>query len=325
MDWKGEFVELLFPLESTKMRMDDAYHLKYQHLPVSLYKYRDVNEHSKQNLLEGTVWLADPETLNDPYECAHLIDVNSLSQHCFKNPSKGLIQRIPDEQKATGIIEALKSSDNPMETILDSMLESKPIEQRTQYRTAFMSAISELHDDVARAFVARMKRAFKLCSFSERNDSTLMWAHYANYHKGFCIEYNVRNLPPTDFVAKFMYPVIYSNELIDLSCHVKCDPEHKEFNNLYPNRIGLRKAVDWSYEKEWRLLFANGIIDKPQAYKMPTPTAVYLGSHIKQADQKEIIDICDRIKVPVKKMQHSLKEYKMQAIPVEEADRKRFW
>ena len=70
----------------------------------------------------------------------------------------------------------------------------------------------------------------------------------------------------TDYVSRFMYPVIYSEKLIDLTQHVLRGIEHPEFNVIYANQIGLTKSIDWAYEQEWRLLFGNGLIKEAQSY-----------------------------------------------------------
>ncbi|WP_410901080.1 DUF2971 domain-containing protein, partial [Pseudoalteromonas sp. SIMBA_162] len=44
-----------------------------------------------------------------------------------------------------------------------------------------------------------------------------MWSHYANEHKGICIEYNLDNLKGDIYSIfnKRMYPVLYSNIMAD--------------------------------------------------------------------------------------------------------------
>ena len=324
MGWKEQFVEMLFPLHSSKMKMEQAYLLKYHNLPSRIYKYRDVNDNSKKNLLDTTVWLADPKSLNDPYDCSHALNLQELSSDLFRSPPIGFTERMPTPNFDAGILDRLKSSNNPIQALIDVVLASEPQERRESMKQALISAISEMNAGIAKNSITQMKAAFKLCSFSERVDSTLMWAHYANYHKGFCIEYDIKSVLPDSFVSRFMYPVLYSDSLPDLTEHIRRGIDDPEFNNLYPNLIGLRKASDWAYEKEWRLLFSNGVLDRPQSYTMPKPTMVYLGSHISEKHQEEIIDICAQINVPVKKMQHSLSEYRMIPVTLEEASREFF-
>lgn len=71
MSWVEQFVEMLFPLDVKKLNIEGAYLLKYRNLPSSIFKYRSVTESSIKNLEDGTVWLANPKSLNDPYDCPH--------------------------------------------------------------------------------------------------------------------------------------------------------------------------------------------------------------------------------------------------------------
>jgi hypothetical protein len=41
---------------------------------TSLYKYRAFNEYSLSNLKNDTIWLAKPESFNDPFDCSFAID-----------------------------------------------------------------------------------------------------------------------------------------------------------------------------------------------------------------------------------------------------------
>lgn len=80
-----------------------------------------------------------------------------------------------------------------------------------------------------------------------------MWSHYADNHKGFCIEYDVKTILYSDFRSRFLFPVIYSEQVYDATQHLSKSLNHKSFNSLHLNMAGLIKAVDWSYEKEPKL------------------------------------------------------------------------
>lgn len=54
-----------------------------------------------------------------------------------------------------------------------------------------------------------MQDAVLVGCFSERNDSLLMWSHYADEHRGLCMGYNLHDLIKT----YNCFPVIYSDEM----------------------------------------------------------------------------------------------------------------
>lgn len=88
---------------------------------------------------------------------------------------------------------------------------------------------------------------------SAKNNSNLMWSHYANSHKGFCIEFSASYLQAD--------PVTYREELstIDLLnawAHPGSigDVEHIGEQIWQALRIKLK---DWQYEEEYRFQLSN--------------------------------------------------------------------
>ena len=75
----------------------------------------------------------------------------------------------------------------------------------------------------------------------------LMWAHYANSHKGFCIGYKFE-----DIINKFginILPVIYSEEYSVIRSYKMFEDYDEFFLDEWRS-----KSIEWSYEKEWRLV-----------------------------------------------------------------------
>jgi hypothetical protein len=91
------------------------------------------------------------------------------------------------------------------------------------------------------------KMALGVCSFSETNDNSVMWAHYADQFKGVCIEYDfmrLRRLLPDS--ATFVR-VSYNEQSIVVSSRDKNDTE-------IAMKILSSKSHRWLYEREWRLI-----------------------------------------------------------------------
>ena len=77
-----------------------------------------------------------------------------------------------------------------------------------------------------------------IACFSERDDSILMWRHYANNHAGICVGYSLKEL-----IEKYdCFPVMYEEKLI----------QHRNENFILQET--LTKYIDWSYEQEWRII-----------------------------------------------------------------------
>jgi len=74
---------------------------------------------------------------------------------------------------------------------------------------------------------------FSLC---EEANNNVMWSHYGNSHKGFCIGFNVTELFDV-FKDSFLGKVSY----------------HEEFPNINDiHNLNFIKSKEWEYEKEYR-------------------------------------------------------------------------
>jgi hypothetical protein len=130
-----------------------------------LYKYRCVTERSLKMLKEGKYYFASAHSFNDPLDCA-VEPIYELPpvEKIIENQAKVL-----QDNDGISFQEALQKS-QIIKTIPQSELEI--LLQRLRN-----SIQSMLQDD------------YGVLSLSAKNDNILMWSHYADYHKGFCIEF----------------------------------------------------------------------------------------------------------------------------------------
>ncbi|ELT7571668.1 DUF2971 domain-containing protein [Vibrio cholerae] len=105
-----------------------------------------------------------------------------------------------------------------------------------------------------------------ICSFSKTRQNQLMWAHYADEHKGFCIGFSERALMQ-DIHPVHSATVEYQDELpykgvIERIKYFEVHPQSEpSFQNspysiagdILSSSIGI-KYTNWSYEKEVRLV-----------------------------------------------------------------------
>ena len=163
-------------------------------------------------------------------------------------------------------------------------------EQSDEFILATTEWIRKHLDAKAAEVVDRVKESVRVCCFCENSKSTLMWSHYADSHRGFCIEYPMGNLPPADLRRRLLFPVVYSHVLFDATSILERGVAGG-FNNLFPLATCLQKNVDWSYEKEWRLIFAGGVVKDASPITMPVPSAIYLGVKMEQSDRAQVRQI----------------------------------
>jgi hypothetical protein len=131
-------------------------------------------------------------------------------------------------------------------------------------------------------FLDDLIQQFRLCCFSTHRDSLLLWAHYADNHRGICLEYE---LPEEVFRTQF-FPVKYSDVQPVLN-NVNRDPAAGTLS-IHIDReaaVFLTKSTDWAYEGEYRTLrLAEQPDSRGEKHALPgTLSAVYFGLRAERA------------------------------------------
>lgn len=201
--------------------------MKYPEI-TRLYKFYNYNEQALSVLINKTVWFAKPESLNDPFDCKIFFD-NSINLQELQN-------FLPRYMNFKGISE--KQLEEEMQEIRGS---------RGQLDPEFI----KIWGTVLKAADEQLTNSGVFC-LSQCNDNILMWAHYADNHKGFCIEFERSS----------------QNDLGDYekTRDVKYRPDYPTISPLSPYAFDLKfftKAIDWKYEKEWILINEKGDIALP--------------------------------------------------------------
>lgn len=133
----------------------------------------------------------------------------------------------------------------------------------------------------------------------------LMWVHYANSHKGFCIEYDVDvlkdsiKLDISDNVN--LYTVTYDN--LDINDFALKRAKKEPIETLLSF-----KSPKWSYENEIRLIFDNNGIKlyNPKALK-----AIYFGLNMSSKERELIIKGLEGVDVKFYEMLKLKGKYKL--------------
>lgn len=90
----------------------------------------------------------------------------------------------------------------------------------------------------------------------EHPEDIPMWSHYADIHRGFCIQF-VRNPKNKLGNIEMTRPVLYSRE------YPSPDPFTENGRERIYDELFFTKAKGWEYEKEWRMLNEQGDIELP--------------------------------------------------------------
>lgn len=243
-----------------------------------LYKFLPIHRltYFEDELLRFT----QPGDLNDPFEC---------------------IPILPPKDKIIALLEILVK-----ETIANidkdelpekHQLKNKFAEYFKYEKIAFLNDkpnnISELFYDQV---INRQNNKLGIFSLTRRWNSTLMWSHYANSHKGFCIGFERSSsffkLKSNDPIFSIQ-PIEYSEDRIEVPI------ERGKNTDL---KVLLTKSPDWKYEEEERLIKILENCDKKiesnpfniYLFKVPHKmiSEIITGANILPEDFKKVHQFC---------------------------------
>lgn len=167
---------------------------------------------------------------------------------------------------------------------------------------------------------------WRVGSLAESPCNRLMWSHYADNHRGLCIEYDFSAFDPFSGGVIFA-PVIYSPKRPQvpekLLNDVATDQLDRQDYRFLTSTLFTKDSV-WQYESEWRIV--KGVHVGTQAsslhieLEMPPISAVYFGASIDdsckgQVAKKELQELCSRAGIPTFSMRLDEVGYAVHPIP----------
>jgi hypothetical protein len=195
-------------------------------LPAKLYKFKPFSNFSK-SYFTGKITLSNPKSLNDPWDC-HI----SPQWGRILNPT---------------ILHAFLTIPNLFTPNINDS-----IRLFNKYSTDWLKFGEKIFKD--------MDETMRVCSLSAELKNYLLWAHYGESHKGFCIEYDSVKL--VEYLRKLSNND--DTKLAEVNYSVNApllDPAYMHINQVYRKNLTY-KSLHWEPEKEWRLL--QSIEGKPQ-------------------------------------------------------------
>lgn len=249
-----------------------------------LYQYKPLNKYTIINLLNREIRLNSPKVFNDPYDCKVLSTYDEFFVDNF------IRERIRDKYD----LEKFKE-ENPqiVEQLMDT-LKKNNMDSETQ---------KQLNEDREKFFDMITNEVFISC-FSEDNLSILMWSHYADYHKGICIEYLKDDMEKQCNKDMDLVKVDYRDECSELI-------EYTAQGEYSMEKFCSTKSSCWSYEKEWRLIAYADNKSNGVNKKFIKPIGIYLGSKIDESDKRFIRDFCEKNKINLYQMKLKKNSFKI--------------
>lgn len=252
--------------------MDEKY-------PKFIYKYRDWEDCNHRRILQkNELYVPSVSQLNDPFDCLIKFDYSIIEK-------EGLTEKVVDlffTEFGNKITELGYNREfligNSDMNILSTLIELK-----------------KYFDGI---FEHNRKKHLGVISFSQKWDNLLLWSHYSNSHKGFCIGFDTRKLIDSDFFHN--------------GCNVFYPDEYPLVNPMKDGieqvvRVFYNKSRDWEYESEYRMTKLFGWdtdeerFNKQKIFHFDNSfiNDVILGLMINPQHKTEIIRICNEKKIPV--------------------------
>lgn len=244
---------------------------------IKIYRFEKNCAERLKTIQERSIFISSPEKFNDLDDSRlaeiffpefDIKDYNKILQCTdifYKNSNSGYFQ-LPEDLLG----------------LLRNYLELKLNIQSTQSENTRFISDAKIQSIVVKIRKKLMARTGICCFFKDVAAHPLMWAHYGDSHRGFCVEYEVENFDD-DF-----HNVNYSSEQLK--------PSITEF--LFCPRetitkILTTKSFEWNYEKECRLLYVDELQDgNGKQIKYPEsmkPSQLIKGQRFNEKENAELI------------------------------------
>jgi hypothetical protein len=146
----------------------------------------------------------------------------------------------------------------------------------------------------------------RVACFTEKLDSILLWSHYADGHKGLCLEFDTHYFPFHN--QQGLHRVIYNRFYPALSPYDIIGSPTKLVDSL------VTKAKIWEYEHEWRLIQdVDGV--SLLEYDPRALTGIYFGCFMSDDQKKSIAKIPAKSDARLFCMKRSQSKYRLDVVP----------
>jgi len=186
---------------------------------VKIYKY--LHEDRIEDILKHNIFrFTQPEEFNDPFELRPVLR--------FPHDDRSLYSTLDDNFES--FLAFGKTKQEEIKELTKSIVTSE----------RFTKKLNETHYKTA-------NKSIGVLCLTKNSDNLLMWAHYANSHRGFVVELDSENsffkqdLDDKNLMGK-LKKVIYNNER-----------PSESFENMNIENAYLTKSEEWKYEEEYRM------------------------------------------------------------------------
>lgn len=182
-------------------------------------------EYLRALLVHGKLYHSLPSQFNDPFEC---------TPHWSPPTTEA------EEKEIRRHFSALLRVQNPgLSRPVSRRMVAAAMADKPFFHKSMRDAISATYSEI------------RICCFTANKDNLLMWSHYADAHRGFCLEFDARAEP---FLRA--HKVAYSTAYPVMPYPVRANGDA-----LIP---ALTKSKEWEYEQEYRSFLSSELENAPR-------------------------------------------------------------
>lgn len=223
--------------------------------PSRLYKYRALTPHTEAIFTKNHLYFASPSSFNDPFDCLFRLVFDAKRKAKKKKYFEYLVSNL-GWSRSKARLEAARLFDSMSNQELDAWEKER-----------------------GREFLAARNRIGVFC-LSAVDDDVLMWSHYADCHRGICLEFRLAHTAHVDFFAGATR-VRYQEDLPVVNPY--------EMDRLEMMRACLlTKSSRWAYEQEWRNIDMNAYGNRE--FPRGLLSRVILGACMCANDRSRVLD-----------------------------------
>ena len=270
-----------------------------QMMPQSLFRYRSCTEKQIDAFQKDTIYAVSADLFNDPYDTLVRYDLDGIKNYVNALlETNTLVQLKKYLEEGNDFTNYVKDSfpQGMVENIKEQIL-ATDFEKKKDFLAAYKSQMLQTIDFLYPLLADASKRFVSIVCFCESVQSITMWSHYADYHKGFALEYEMRpTLTKGIKEGVGLYPVIYDDIRYDASQYMAWaflkmfGISASNPDVLSHTKCALHKSRQWEYENEWRLVdysTRNYLVENITSINYK-PTAIYYGVHISNENKERL-------------------------------------
>ncbi len=268
--------------------------------PPRPYFYKYVTaEVAKIILVNWKVRYSAPSSFNDPFDTQidlHFpFDLEDLREPMMQRILNAINSGTPlpnaDSHPYAGLLEFFRQNRSRID-LSDSDLIDERMPAIEEGINNMKKSLPEMHQDLRSKF---MNDAKVFC-VSEVHDNLLMWSHYSDNHKGAVIKFlclpqlNNTICAATRLTYNEDMPVMATlEEWLDSSFGFKS----LDYQRMWDKMFSV-KSIDWSYEREWRVIIPDEAIGDDHTDLEINPREVgeiIFGCRMSDQDTEDILNL----------------------------------